>query len=278
MLLQPAVGQAADGVGRRSGRNLQLGQVGRRLQRILEQRQLPLARLRRLVGARPHDPHVERGAADGHPALVLQVDVQSMAEAGDRRLGGAAVAAQGAADDQVVAGARHRDVLQPPALLGRGGVLRLPQLRVPERRAEPAVQRMHRLERNPPVGGDQHVGRAGAAGDAPGVGDDDDVELEPLGRMHRHQQHRLAALVGDRRLALPGRQIGLLLAELHEPLEIRPAHALELAGQPDQLADVRLAAVAVGLREQREVVVVVGDDPLQSCSSVRPAIAAASRV
>jgi hypothetical protein len=95
--------------------------------------------------------------------------------------------------------------------------------------------------------------------------------------MHRHQQHRLAALVGDRRLALPRRQIGLFLAELDEALDVRAAQALELARQPDQLADVRLAAVAVRLGQQCEVVVVVRHDPLQQLLQRQPRHRATSR-
>ena len=56
--------------------------------------------------------------------------------------------------------------------------------------------------------------------------------------------------------------VGLLVAEADEPLEVGPAHRLELGREPGELAQVGVAAVAVGHRQAGQVVVVLGDDQL----------------
>ena len=97
---------------------------------------------------------------------------------------------------------------------------------------------------------------------APGVGDDDDLELEPLGRVDGQEPDRVRALLLGDRVAL-GRADGfLLLDEADEPLDVRAAQLLVGAGEARELAEVRVAAPAVPLREHGQVVVVVGDDPL----------------
>jgi hypothetical protein len=80
--------------------------------------------------------------------------------------------------------------------------------------------------------------------------------------VHRHEDDRVASLLGDRGLALPRGQRGLLVAEADEALEVGAAHRLELGSEPRELAEVRVPAVAVGHRQAGEVVVVLGDDQL----------------
>ena len=129
------------------------------------------------------------------------------------------------------------------------------------RRAQDAV-RIRRTQRHPAVRRDEHVGQAARRPLAALVGQDDDVELEPLGGVHRHEHDRVAALLGDRRLALPRGERRLLVAEADEPLEVGAAHRLELGREPRQLAQVGVAAVAVGHRQAGQVVVVLGHDQL----------------
>ena len=96
----------------------------------------------------------------------------------------------------------------------------------------------------------------------PGVGDDDDLELEPLGGVDRQQPHRVGSLLLRDRVALGGADGLLLPDEADEALDIRAAQLLVGAGEARELAEVRVAAPAVPLREDGQVVVVVGDDPL----------------
>ena len=80
--------------------------------------------------------------------------------------------------------------------------------------------------------------------------------------MDREQPHRVGALLlGDRLdLARAGR---LLVAhEADEALDVGPAQLLVRARQPRELAQVRVAAAAVPVREHGEVVVVLDDDLL----------------
>ena len=94
------------------------------------------------------------------------------------------------------------------------------------------------------------------------VGDDDDLELEALRAVDREQPDDIGALLLGNRLELGGADDALLADEAHEALDVGPAQLLVRAGQPRQLAQVRVAAPPVPLREHREVVVVVGDHAL----------------
>ena len=97
---------------------------------------------------------------------------------------------------------------------------------------------------------------------APGVRDDDDLELEPLGRVDRQKADRVGPLFLGHGVALGGADGFLLLDEADEPLDVRAAQLLVGAGEPRELAEVGVAPPAVPLREHGQVVVVIGDDPL----------------
>ena len=207
---------------------------------------------------RPRDPNREPRVSAFDVALVFEPDLEQAAHLGDRRL---LARQERTAHDQVLAGPRHRHILEPPALLPLGLALRLRRGGVADGRTEDAVG-IRCAQRHAAVRRDEHVGQA-ASGALPAlVGQDDHVELEPLGGVHRHEDDRVAALLGDRGLALPRGQRGLLVTEPDEALEVRAAHGLELGREPRELAEVGVAAVAVGHREAGQVVVVLGDDQL----------------
>ena len=92
------------------------------------------------------------------------------------------------------------------------------------------------------------------------VGDDDDLELEALCPVDREQPDDIGALLLGNRLELGGANGALLADEAHEALDVGAAKLLVRAGEPRQLAQVRVAATPVPLREHGQVVVVVGDN------------------
>ena len=94
------------------------------------------------------------------------------------------------------------------------------------------------------------------------VGDDDDLELEPLRRVDRQQADRARALLLGDRLELLHAGGVLLEHEADEALDVRAAQLLVEPGEPRELAQVRVAAAAVPLREHGEVVVVLDEDLL----------------
>ena len=171
-----------------------------------------------------------------------------------------ALGAEPAAEQQAVARARPRDVCDAVALvlLGRlvgggealeDGPARRPAARVAQPQADRAVA---------PDGDGRRIGRRRPRK----VGHAHDRELEALRGVDRH--HR------DGVLADPGRCVGLAhvarVAELHlvdEAGQVGPVVALVAARGAQQLADVAEAALAVGRRQAREVVVVVGHDALE---------------
>ena len=96
----------------------------------------------------------------------------------------------------------------------------------------------------------------------PRVRDHDDLELEPLRAVDREQPDDVGALLLGDGLEL-GRADRVQLAdEADEALDVRAAQLLVRAREPRELAQVRVAAPAVPLGEDGEVVVVLGDDPL----------------
>ena len=187
-------------------------------------------------------PHLQHAAERCHRGVVLGLG-------------------ESAAHDQVLLGACHRHVLAATTLLALGPLLVVAELLQTQRGAGGAGVRAGPDADAPPAV-EQHVRRAPATQPAAGVGHHHHRELESLGRVHGHQHHRVAALVGDRRLPLARGQVGLLLAEAHEPLQVGAAQLLVLAGQAHQLAHVGQAAVAVRPRQQRQVEVVLGHDRL----------------
>ena len=122
---------------------------------------------------------------------------------------------------------------------------------------------MDDLEPEPPVGEREDlVGRRRPAEITARVGNDDDLELEPLRGVDREEAHSVGALFLGHGLELRGAE-GLLVAqEADEALEVAAPNLLIGAREPHQLAEVRVPAAAVPAREHRQVVVVAGDDEL----------------
>ena len=258
---QPAVGDPPQRHRRRIGhRRQRLQPRGGRLQGSEEVQLVGrvLLRLRLRLG-RPRHPHLDPRATDLDQPLRVEPHIQHPAERRDRRL--VLGLGHATADDQVAAGSRHGDVLAAAPLLQLGLLLELTELLQAQRRAGDAGVRAG-AKRDPPLAIDQHVGSAAAAGPAARVRDHHHRELQPLGGMDRHQQHGIAALVGDRRLTLPCGQVGLLLEEPDEALQVGPAQLLVLASEPDQLAHVGQPPVAVLSRQQGQVEVVLDHDRL----------------
>ena len=174
----------------------------------------------------------------------------------------ARVRVDGARDDQAVDRTRHRDVVEAPPLRLGGLVLDLLHLLVVGGWEARSRRRIGHAETEAPVGQAEDLVGVARCSVAACVGDDDDLELEALGAVDREQPDDIGALLLGNRLEL-GRADGALLAdEAHEALDVGPAQLLVRAGEPRQLAQVRVAAPPVPLREHREVVVVVGDDAL----------------
>ena len=122
---------------------------------------------------------------------------------------------------------------------------------------------MAHLEAEAPVGQADDLLSAAGRAVAARVGDYDDRELETLRRVHRQQPDRIRALVLCQRLRLVHSGRALVGDEANEPFDVTAAQVLEGAREPPELADVRVAAAAVPLREHREVVVVLGHDRLE---------------
>ena len=105
--------------------------------------------------------------------------------------------------------------------------------------------------------------RDAGVGLAAGIGERDDVELEPLRGVHREDPHGVDLLLGERRLRLLRGELRERADEREEACEIGPAQRLVVAREADQLAHVGVAPAPVGLRQAGKVVVVLGHDPLE---------------
>ena len=122
---------------------------------------------------------------------------------------------------------------------------------------------MRDLEPEAAVGeGEDLVRRRRPAEVAARIGDDDHLELEPLGGVDREQPHGVGSLLLGDGLELSGAEVLLIAEEADEAFEVAPAHLLVAAGEPHQLAQVRVASPPVPAREHRQVVVVLRDDEL----------------
>ena len=91
--------------------------------------------------------------------------------------------------------------------------------------------------------------RGGTGLSPPGVGDDDDLELQALCRMDGEQPHRVGALFLGRRLLGRGSGGAEVGDEANEALDVGPAQLLERARHPRQLAHVGVALTPVPLRQ-----------------------------
>ena len=166
-------------------------------------------------------------------------------------------------DDQAVDGTRHRDVVEAEPLRTFLVALGVPDLLEAEDGLSVSAGRVHHAEAKTTVGErDDLVRPARPAGVAPRVGDDDDLELEPLGGVDRQQSHRSAALLLGDGLELPRAQRILVADEADESLDVGAPYRLVVARESSELADVREAAGAVPAGEHGQVVVVLRDDAL----------------
>ena len=96
----------------------------------------------------------------------------------------------------------------------------------------------------------------------PRVRDDDDLELEALGRVDREQSNRVGALLLRDGVRLLRADRLLAGDEPYEPLEVGAPELFVRSRETRELAEVRVAPVPIAPGENREVVVVLGDDPL----------------
>src|SRR5262249_20056504 len=97
---------------------------------------------------------------------------------------------------------------------------------------------------------------------APGVGDDDHPELEPLRRVDGQESDGARTLLFRNRLHLLDAGRVLLGDAANEARHVRPPQLLVRAGEPGELAHVRVAATTVPLGEDGQVVVVLDHDLL----------------
>jgi hypothetical protein len=116
------------------------------------------------------------------------------------------------------------------------------------------------LEPEPPVREREDVGDRRSV--PPRVRHDDDLELEPLRSVDGEQPDRVRALLLGHRVRLLRTDRLLPLDEPDEALDVRAAELLVRSRESRELSQVRVPAPAVGQREDREVVVVLGEDAL----------------
>ena len=80
--------------------------------------------------------------------------------------------------------------------------------------------------------------------------------------MDGEEPHRVGSLLLGERLQLLRAERALIAHEAHEPAQVCAPHGLVLACEPAELPQVREAPGAVPARQNRQVVVVLGDDLL----------------
>jgi hypothetical protein len=149
---------------------------------------------------------------------------------------------------------------QPLRLLS--GVLRVADLLVSERSHTLPGERVNDLEPEAAVGQADDLFAARRRPLATRVGDHDDLELEPLGRMDGQEANGPGALLLGDGLELLDSCGVLLQDEADESLDVGAPQLLVRAREPGELAQVRVAPAPVPLREDGEVVVVLDDDLL----------------
>ena len=224
--------------------------------------------LRRLA----QDPAVGRRAAQGDPdqrpappagrhglhALACgcelrKLGAQRRAEPADRGRGVAFLRPRGevhgAAQQQALAGPRHRDVEDAALLLALAGLalgtqlIELERLHALPRAGAPQPQADARAVDEQPV--------VGARPFAPEVRDAHDRELEPLGGMDRHQADGVGLDVLDGRVGLRSARASELLDVVDEGAQVAPLGRLEGVREAQQLVDVREPALRPVERDAR---------------------------
>ncbi len=190
----------------------------------------------------------------------LRLAVEPAEHPADRRL---AALVDRAGDQQPVDRTRHRDVVETQPLVALGRLPGAPHLLVAEHRPPLTRARVDDLEAEPTVRERQDlVGRRRAAEVTARVGDDDDLELEPLRRVDGQEPHRVGSLLLRHGLELRRAERLLVVDEADEALDVAPARLLVAARQPHQLAQVGVAARPVPAGEDGQVVVVLRDGEL----------------
>ena len=195
------------------------------------------------------------------------LDLVARLEAADhpadrRRLVGRARRVDRAGDDQPVDRPRHGDVVEAQALGALLGLASLLDLLVRIDAAALAGEWVGDAEAEPAVRQREDLVGRGRRPVAAGVCDDDDLELQPLRRVDREQADGVAALLLSHGLELACAQRLLVAHEGDEPFDVGAAQLLVGTGEAGQLAEVGVPAPAVPAREDREVVVVLGEDAL----------------
>ena len=164
--------------------------------------------------------------------------------------------------DEAVDCPRHRDVVEA-APFGLGfRALRLLDLFVRGGAAALARGGMRDPETEPAVGQRENLVRRRPRPVSPRVGDDDDLELEPLRCMDRQQTDDVGILFLGHGLEFLCADLVLLADEADEALNICAPQVLVGTRQPRELAQVRVAPAPVPLGEHGEVVIVRRDDLL----------------
>jgi hypothetical protein len=203
----------------------------------------------------------DRRVARIHDGVVGLEPIEHPADG--RRAIGCTPRVDGTGHDEPVDRPRHSDVIEAkplvPLLPGRGVLDIVPG----ENALASPARRVHHPKTEASVGERDDLVRAvRAAGVAPRVRDDHDLELETFRSVNREEANRSAPLLLGDCLELLRPQRVLLPHETHEPLDVGAPDSLVVAGEPSELAHVGEAACAVPARQDGEVVVVLGDDSL----------------
>jgi hypothetical protein len=188
-----------------------------------------------------------------------------------RRAFGVSTGIDRAGHDQPVDRTRHRNVVEAQPL---GLVLTAPlgsHFLPVERALARAGDRVGDPEAEASVGQGEDLVECRRGAVATGVGDDHDLELQPLRGMDRQQADCVSSLLLGHRLQLLGSDRFLLEDEANEALDVGAPELLVRSGEPGELAHVGVAPLAVPLGEHREVVVVLGDERLTEALERKPA-------
>ena len=218
---------------------------------------------------------LDRRSAGGGDLLVR---IQALEHPADRRRCiGLLLAVDRAGDDQPLLRTRHRDVVEPQLLRLFLEAARLAHVVVVERTAALRRHRVGDAEAEAAVGERENLVRRRRRLVAARVGDDHDLELETLRRVDRQEANGVAPLLLGDGLELARADRLPLVHEANEAFDVGAAQLLVGAREARELAQVRVAAAPVPLREHGEVVVVLADDALAEPLEREPRHASASR-